>query len=321
MVIYDESGERLDSYDPDAGRVRIEEKDVLHRWVVDAEEEGEFATVAEYPDTGGKDVEWRVTKPEEGHWETVDAETDEAVADFDGAIPEDLPHDVETPDIWEYGVYVPYTAEELEQMEADKADAQAQAARTAQLAVAAQLAVMSLDLTDEQAMEVSTLYPDWEVGGLYKTGDIRRYGGALWRALQDSTGEAQYPPDAYTAGWKRIGEPDGSGVFPWVQPLGATDAYKKGDVVTHGGKTWVSDIDANVWEPGVYGWSEQSGGSEGPDEPQGAQEWEQPTGAHDAYSVGDEVTHDGHLWRSTADGNVWEPGTVGAPWEDLGAVE
>ena len=22
------------------------------------------------------------------------------------------------------------------------------------------------------------------------------------------------------------------------------------------GKTWVSDIDNNVWEPGVYGWTE-----------------------------------------------------------------
>lgn len=203
-----------------------------------------------------------------------------------------------------------------------RVEAQAQAARTAQLAVAAQLAVMSLDLTDEQAMEVSTLYPDWEVGGSYETGDIRRYGGALWRALQDSTGEAQYPPDAYTAGWKRIGEPDESGVFPWVQPLGATDAYAKGDVVTHGGKTWTSDIDANVWEPGVYGWTERGGGSgDDPEEPEGAPEWVQPTGAHDAYGIGDEVTYNGHLWRSTADGNVWAPGTVGAPWEDLGAVE
>lgn len=201
-------------------------------------------------------------------------------------------------------------------------EAQAQAARTAQLAVAAQLAVMSLDLTDEQAMGVSTLYPDWEVGGIYKTGDICRYGGALWRVLQDSTGEAQYPPDAHTAGWKRIGEPDESGIFPWVQPLGATDAYKKGDVVTNGDKTWVSDIDANVWEPGVYGWTERSGGSgDDSEEPEGAPEWVQPTGAHDAYGIGDEVTHNGHLWRSATDGNVWEPGTGGAPWEDLGAVE
>ena len=28
----------------------------------------------------------------------------------------------------------------------------------------------------------------------------------------------------------------------------------KGDRVTHGGRTWVSTIDNNVWEPGVYGW-------------------------------------------------------------------
>lgn len=31
-------------------------------------------------------------------------------------------------------------------------------------------------------------------------------------------------------------------------------AYMRGDKVTHGGKTWVSTCDNNVWEPGVYGW-------------------------------------------------------------------
>lgn len=30
----------------------------------------------------------------------------------------------------------------------------------------------------------------------------------------------------------------------------------KDDKVIHNGKTWVSDIDNNVWEPGVYGWNE-----------------------------------------------------------------
>ena len=131
MIVYDESGERLDSYDPDAGRVRIEEKDVLHRWVVDSEEAGEYVTVAEYPETGGKDVEWRVTRPEEGHWETVDAESGEVVADYGGVVHEDLPHDVGTPDIWEYGVYVPYTEEELAQMEAARQEAEAEAERRA----------------------------------------------------------------------------------------------------------------------------------------------------------------------------------------------
>ncbi len=41
--------------------------------------------------------------------------------------------------------------------------------------------------------------------------------------------------------------------------------------------------------------------------------WVQPTGAHDAYGVGDQVTHKGKTWTSTVDANVWEPGT-GSLW-------
>ena len=42
-------------------------------------------------------------------------------------------------------------------------------------------------------------------------------------------------------------------------------------------------------------------------------EWVQPTGAQDAYHVGDKVSHNGKHWISTADNNVWEPGVYG--WE------
>ena len=38
----------------------------------------------------------------------------------------------------------------------------------------------------------------------------------------------------------------------WEQPE-STNPYMKGDKVKHNDKTWVSDIDNNVWEPGVYG--------------------------------------------------------------------
>ena len=41
----------------------------------------------------------------------------------------------------------------------------------------------------------------------------------------------------------------------WVQPTGAHDAYKKDDRVSHNGNTWTSTVAANVWEPGVYGWT------------------------------------------------------------------
>jgi hypothetical protein len=47
--------------------------------------------------------------------------------------------------------------------------------------------------------------------------------------------------------------PDPETIPEWVQP-GSTNPYMKGDKVTHNGSTWVSLVDNNVWEPGVYGW-------------------------------------------------------------------
>lgn len=46
----------------------------------------------------------------------------------------------------------------------------------------------------------------------------------------------------------------------WSQPTGAHDAYSAGDRVSHSGKHWTSDADGNVWEPGVYGWTENTDG-------------------------------------------------------------
>lgn len=43
---------------------------------------------------------------------------------------------------------------------------------------------------------------------------------------------------------------------PWTQPSGAHDAYGKYIHVTHNGGVWYSTIDANVWEPGVSGWTQ-----------------------------------------------------------------
>ena len=39
--------------------------------------------------------------------------------------------------------------------------------------------------------------------------------------------------------------------------------------------------------------------------------WEQPTGAHDSYSLGITVTHEGKTWESLTPANVWEPGVSG----------
>lgn len=42
-------------------------------------------------------------------------------------------------------------------------------------------------------------------------------------------------------------------------------------------------------------------------------EWVQPTGAHDAYDIGDKVTYNGQRYVCTADANVYAPDVYG--WE------
>lgn len=66
-------------------------------------------------------------------------------------------------------------------------------------------------------------------------------------------------------------------------------------------------------------WARILPGQEGSDQT-GPQPWEQP-GATNGYKEGNQVTHKGHLWESTANDNVWEPGAVGAPWKDLGPID
>lgn len=56
-----------------------------------------------------------------------------------------------------------------------------------------------------------------------------------------------------------VSSEDPEAVPEWVQPTGAHDAYAKGSHVMHGGVEWVSDLDANVWEPGVSGWTQVDG--------------------------------------------------------------
>ena len=112
----------------------------------------------------------------------------------------------------------------------------------------------SASLPDETALEGVELFPAWETGRFCSVGERLRYHGELYRVLQDHTAQADWTPDAAPSLYVRVAEP---GEIPeWKQPTGAQDAYNKGDQVRHVEKIWTSDVDANVWEPGVYGWTE-----------------------------------------------------------------
>lgn len=122
-------------------------------------------------------------------------------------------------------------------------------------------------VTDESTMmEIADIYPGYAVEKAYKMGDVFKYGvnadneTQLYQVLQDHTSAAEWKPDEAVSLYKKIGvTPEGYPI--WTQPLGASDAYQRGDIVQHKDKLWQSDIDGNVWEPGVFGWTEYGEGS------------------------------------------------------------
>lgn len=96
-------------------------------------------------------------------------------------------------------------------------------------------------------------YKQWIVGEDLKVGDRRAYDKVLYEVIQAHTTQADWTPPSVPALFKRVWTEE----YPeWVQPTGAHDAYAKGAKVKHNGKKWISTADANVWEPGVYGWEE-----------------------------------------------------------------
>lgn len=116
-------------------------------------------------------------------------------------------------------------------------------------------------LDDEDAVEVPFAYPKWKSGEEYTTGDRIRYGELLYKVLQDHTSQNDWTPDVSPSLFAQIlpgQEGSDDEIGEWVQP-DSTNPYMIGDRVTHNGKTWISTVDYNVWEPGVYGWEEVEG--------------------------------------------------------------
>ena len=107
-------------------------------------------------------------------------------------------------------------------------------------------------VTAEEHVE---MFAPWVYPADYKTGNLRRHNGRLYKCIGDHTSQADWAPDVAVSLWAPTSDP--AEEYPaWSQPVGAHDAYNTGDKVSHNGKHWTSDVDNNVWEPGVYGWTE-----------------------------------------------------------------
>lgn len=137
-------------------------------------------------------------------------------------------------------------------------------AALAQIRAAAMLQVAKANYTDEEALTVSSLYPEWSGEGVqYAVDDIVRVGNQPWRCVQAHTSQADWNPSAAPSLWSRI-DIAGDGIEVWTQPTGAHDAYNTGDRVHYPAKespVYVSTIDGNVWAPDAYpqGWTLEAG--------------------------------------------------------------
>lgn len=109
--------------------------------------------------------------------------------------------------------------------------------------------------TDEQALEVQILYPNWEDledETTLKVGDRVNYDGILYNVIQEHQKQKTWNPADTPSLFAKVLIPDSSVIPEWEQPT-STNGYMTGDKVNHNGTTYISLVDNNVWEPGAVG--------------------------------------------------------------------
>lgn len=215
MDIRDQQGNPLENYDPDKGYLKKEVKTVHHDAVEGVEEQGHWETVREYPN-GGKDVNW--------------------VVDIPG---------VEAKEAWDEEVilyvYVPYTEEELAELErkrraeAEKKARAAAAAEVQSAIIAAQINTLSVD--DAAALRWRMLYPAWAAGTAYNAGERVQREKKLYRCLQGHTAQAGWEPETAASLWTEICESH-AGTAGDPIPYGGNMVLEEGKYYSQDGVTY-----------------------------------------------------------------------------------
>ena len=111
------------------------------------------------------------------------------------------------------------------------------------------------NVTEEQAMEIATVYPKYEVGKSYKSNEMFTHGvnevgdPQLYKVVHAHTSQADWIPASTPSLYKAIGVKDG--YVEWSAPAGAHDTYSKGDIVLYQEKLYISTVDNNNYAPVV----------------------------------------------------------------------
>lgn len=134
------------------------------------------------------------------------------------------------------------------------------AQRAEQLRYAIQLYARTLD--EDKVLMIATVFDKWSPNGHgYEIGEYCVYGEddngdpVLYMCIQAHNSQPDWTPDKAVSLFKVVGVTE-DGYPEWSQPVGASDAYMKDDIVSYNGALYISLIDNNVWSPDVYpaGW-------------------------------------------------------------------
>ena len=125
-------------------------------------------------------------------------------------------------------------------------------------AMFAQAVISSANNTDEEALKVKALYPDWEdmaEGSTLAVGQRVNYNDILYNVIQEHQKQLAWNPVEAPSVFAKVLIPDENVIPEWEQP-DSTNPYKTGDKVSYNGNAYVSLIDGNVWNPEEYpqGW-------------------------------------------------------------------
>ncbi len=123
------------------------------------------------------------------------------------------------------------------------------------------LQMFAVTLTEDKAMEVASVFDEWEVGKRYEIGDYCTYGvnsvgdPQLYKCIIENTSQADWTPSTSPSLFTPIGLDD-EGYPVWSQPTGAHDAYNTGDIVNYNGTLYKCLMDGNTYSPDAYpaGW-------------------------------------------------------------------
>lgn len=172
------------------------------------------------------------------------------------------------------------------------------------------------NLTDAEGLENVELFAQYEVGKDYAIGDRFQYNGELYKVLQAHTSQADWVPGTGT-----------ESLYAKVDEIHAGTAE---DPIPYNGNMELVENLYYIQDNVLYKCTRSTGSAvynalselvgiyvevvtSEPEEPTGDEvaEWVQPTGAQDAYDVGDRVSHNGMIWECTSPSNVYEPGVYG----------